>query len=161
MIPAFKVSKTQLGFADVLGNSYPAGTGIHFIREGHLITDPLPPMVQSRMMWFCKWFPAAGVDIGVPDSGQPGPQVSVGVLELAGRERDCAGGTTAVISRAPLCRTRQARGICRARYWLSRVRHCRWPHILPPSCERQERFLAATSSFRTAQGVVLMKSPIL
>ena len=70
VIPAFKVSNTQLGFADVLGNSYPAGTGIYFIREGHLITDPLPPM--DRMMWFCKWFPAAGVDIGVPDHGPPG-----------------------------------------------------------------------------------------
>ena len=159
VIPAFKVSNTQLGFADVLGNSYPAGTGIYFIREGHLMKDPLPPM--DRMMWFCKWFPAAGVDIGVPDTASPGAGVrnmswkspAESGTALGVRRRDF---TRAVVLHAPgawnllgsvLAQQGTALPLGGTYY---------------PLLANGKTGPGVTSiRLRTAEGVVLMKSPIL
>ncbi len=46
-------------------NSYPAGTIVSYITNGHEATDNVPPM--SQIFRWGSWFPAMGVDIGSPD----------------------------------------------------------------------------------------------
>jgi hypothetical protein len=159
VIPAFKVSNTKLGFADVLGYSYPAGTGIYFIREGHLATDPLPPM--DRMMWFCKWFPAAGVDIGSPDSAGH----NAGVRNLAWK---------------PAAESGTALGVRRRDFTKAIVLHAPGANnILGSVLAQQGSPLALGGTYypllangktgpgvtsirlRTAEGAILMKAPVL
>ena len=60
-------------------NSYPAGTNVYFVLRGHQSTDKLPDL--SRIYRWGFWFPAMGVDVGMPSGPRnehwlTGPQIS-------------------------------------------------------------------------------------
>jgi hypothetical protein len=65
-LPVWKVSNTQLATTDVMAFPYAAGTGIYVIREGNQSKMTLPP--SERIVMFSNTFPAAGVNIGLPDT---------------------------------------------------------------------------------------------
>jgi hypothetical protein len=62
---ATQIGSTQFQTTDPIRNSYPVGTEVWQIANGHQATDALPP-VQYIYRWGA-WFPAMGVDIGQPD----------------------------------------------------------------------------------------------
>jgi hypothetical protein len=59
-------SGNNLTTAEAVNNTYPIGTKVWLVKTGRLAKDPLPPLDQ--IVRYSNWFPAVGIDIGVPDA---------------------------------------------------------------------------------------------
>jgi len=49
-----------------IANDYATGTPVYWVQVGHQAVDRLPPV--SRIFKWSEWYPAIGVDVGVPDT---------------------------------------------------------------------------------------------